>query len=691
MAALILLLFWAVMLASLRDKSLTFDEGVYAVAGASYWRLGDYRLNPEAGVLPQRVAGLPLALGPYRFPSTDSVHWRNSQPPYLGYDFFYELGNDARQMAARGRAACGVIAVVLGALVWAWSRKLFGPLGGMVSLLLYVLSPTVLANGALMTSDMAAALFFAAALWGWWAVLHRMSAGRLLVSALLAGGLFVSKMSAVLILPVMLLLLVVRLIDGRPLPVAFGRRNWEINSRARQALTFAIAIVVHAAVVVVVIWGFYGFRFAAFAHPTSQDHLQFSWEYVLKEANPGVSRVPPPALPMRAIDFMHRHEVLPEAWLYGLGVILNRTQFGVSFWNGNISTTGWPGFFPYTFLVKTPLVVFGIFALALAAALVSRRRRLYATLPLWIFLAVYWTAAVTSHLDIGHRYLLPVYGPIFVLCGASAGLLGGRLRWPGVALCGLLALHAAETVYRFPNYLAYFNGIIRPQEAYQHLVDSSLDWGQDLPAAKRYIATHPTDGPFYLSYFGLASPAYYGVTARPLYSFGARYLDGGQDMLLVNLPETGVSEELARLQREQPTYDLMGVVQAGDHPLAVLLKNPAELQLAGGTYLISATMLQSVCDWEVHGPWNASYESVYRQLEKAVQPLLAEDHDTRRAALKQRDISSTQLLLYQFEQYRLARFADYLRRRSPDTTLDYSILVYHLTDADLVRALDGPF
>ncbi len=191
MAALILLLFWAAMLASLRDKSLTFDEGAYAAAGCSAWRLGDYRLNPEAGPLPQRVAGLPLALGPYRFPSTDSAHWRNAQAQLLGYDFFFTLGNDAGEMAGRGRAACGALAVLLGALVWAWSRKLFGPLGGMISLLLYVLNPTVLANGALMTSDMAAALFFAAATWGWWTLLDRISIGRLLLSALLVGGLFV--------------------------------------------------------------------------------------------------------------------------------------------------------------------------------------------------------------------------------------------------------------------------------------------------------------------------------------------------------------------------------------------------------------------------------------------------------------------------------------------------------------------
>ena len=237
-AAVVLALFWLAMAASLGEKSAGFDEVLHATAGYSYWRYGNYGLQPENGNLPQRVAGLPLALGSARPPDTASEDWRNSQVPLVAYDWFYGTGNDAASMAARGRFACGGLAVLLGGVVWAWSRRLFGPRAGAVSLALYVLNPTVLANGALMTSDMAAALFFLAATWAWWAVLHRLSAARLLGSAFLAGGLLVSKMSAVLILPVMAVLLAARLADGRPLPFAWGRRTGAILSRSRQALAF---------------------------------------------------------------------------------------------------------------------------------------------------------------------------------------------------------------------------------------------------------------------------------------------------------------------------------------------------------------------------------------------------------------------------------------------------------------------
>ena len=47
-------------------------------------------------------------------------------------------------------------------------------------------------------------------------------------------------------------------------------------------------------------------------------------------------------------------------------------------------------------------------------------------------------------------------------------------------------------------------------------------------------------------------------------------------------------------------------------------------------------------------------------------------------------------IFHNFERYRFARLAAYLRRREPDDSIGYSILVYQLTDADVARALDGP-
>src|SRR5205823_9407643 len=101
----------------------------------------------------------------------------------------------------------------------------------------------------------------------------------------------------------------------------------------------------------------------------------------------------------------------------------------------------------------------------------------------------------------------------------------GRLRRPGVAvLAAALAWHAVESARIAPNDLAYFNFVDGgPREAYRHVVDSSLDWGQDLPGLKRWLDRQGLQGanhsPVYLSYFGSALPEYYHIDASPLPGF----------------------------------------------------------------------------------------------------------------------------------------------------------------------------
>src|SRR5205823_11559380 len=129
--------------------------------------------------------------------------------------------------------------------VWRWSRQLFGPTGGMISLLLYALTPSILANGALMTSDAAAALFFLAAAWAWWRMLRRFTIGRLITSALAMGGLFLAKMSGVLIVPMTLILLAASIVRSPRLPVMFFGLKKDLRCRSTQMIAFAIGIVGH--------------------------------------------------------------------------------------------------------------------------------------------------------------------------------------------------------------------------------------------------------------------------------------------------------------------------------------------------------------------------------------------------------------------------------------------------------------
>jgi hypothetical protein len=717
-AGLILVAFWILLLASVREKGFAYDETVHAAAGASYWMFNDYRLNPENGNLPQRLESLPLVLSGYHFPSVQSEAWRTSDEWVIADQWFHRMRLNEVEMLWRGRIASALLALALGALVWATARRLFGDAGGMLALVLYVLNPTILANGALMTSDVAAALFFLASALAWWAVLQRLSLGRLLVSGLVLGGLAVSKMSAVVILPIGLVLLAARLLEGSPLPVDLGAGQ-ELAGRGRQALAFAGAVALQMLLAAAVVWTCYGFRYSAFAPGTSgppgSDRPYLAWSTVLEQATPAA---PPTAAAARLVSFARQHRLLPEAFLYGSAYAWHASASRGAFLNGAYSVRGWPGFFPYAFLVKTPLALFGLLAFAAAATAARWRERpaslpgqlgrgLYATLPLWALLACFWTAAIFSHVNIGQRHLLPTYAPLFILGGAAASwplaaLEAGRrrLRAAPLVLGILVGVLAAETAWRFPNYIAYFNGLVAPADGYRHLVDSSSDWGQELPALQRYLARHPTDGPRYLSYFGSDSPGNYRIPAE-LTNCVLPVLDpSALPFYVENFPGDKVRDGIRDFQARHPEFDALGTIHQipGDGYRAVFLRAAPLLQLRGGTYFISSTLLEAVKFGTVRpwgmpwGPWNRRYEDVYQRL-RPVQPYFNEDpaaRPTLMAHLSPNQLWSGLLDVLEFDEYRFARLKAYLRHRRPDDAVNYAILVYRLTDAEIARALDGP-
>ena len=696
-AGLILFILWLVLIASLRDKSLTSDEPVHAAGGYSYWKFDDYRVNPENGNLPQRWMAIPLVAGGYHFPSLDSEAWRRGDEWALANEWLYHIGNDVPGMLLRGRAMMGLLTVALGGLVWWWSRRLFGPTGGLLTLLLFALDPSILANGALMTSDMACALFFLASVLCVWSVLHRVTVGRVLVSGLVVGGLFVTKMSAILIVPIALTLACIRLFAGPPPTLEMGSVR-SLSSRSSRIAVFAGIAGVHLILLTTVIWAFYGFRYSAFS-PASPAGTQFGhpWAEVLGSAAGAPATEGSPAT-ARVIGFLRDHRILPEGYLYGAAHAWKYSRLRSAFLNGQFSITGWRWFFPYTVLVKTPLPVFGALLLALIAL---RRRPSYETIPLWILFGFYWAAAIANPLNIGHRHVLTTYPPFFILCGAAAYWMEAPRRDPsskvgipfaGWIVWGLTAVLAMETAVCFPNYLAYFNILAGgPANGYRHLVDSSLDWGQDLPNVKRYIEAHHVSGPTYISYFGTASLDYYKVPAKYLFSIPG--MDVSPPVQLLEFPVDEIQAKLGALIRLHPEYDVAGGARGAHGRAGVMLLQSAEaLRLGPGTYFISATMLQPIM-YELTGPigpWNLRYEKNYQILYSAVKPLLDDDPAVRAAALPKKRPSEWRLTLAYFDMYRFARLTSYLRHLQPIGNVNDSILVYRLGESDISRAIDGP-
>jgi hypothetical protein len=674
-ALLALYYFMAVSAAS--QKSMTFDEMAHLTAGYTYWAFNDYRLHPENGNWPQRLAALPAVLGGSSFPRLDQPAWTTSSVYAIGDQFLYSSGNDADTMVRRARRLMALLGVALGALVYAWARRLISATGGWIALLLFVFSPTMLAHGPLVTSDMAAALFFTAAAGGMWMALHRVTPATVLGGGVLLAGGFLSKLSGPLLIPIGIVMLSVRLIGGRPLTVAFAGRKIEYRSRVQQFAVLVSVAVVFGLVAWVLVWASFGFRYTAFSAATTGRDT-----FLGKVAEqPGVMGV--------ALAAARRFHLLPEAYVYGTGLTVQFASERAAFLNGQYGTKGWWWYFPYAFAVKTtiPALMIGVLALAAlasrwtsgdaAASWLHRAQiSLYEGAPLLAILLVYWAFALTTNLNIGHRHLLPTYPALCILAGGSAfwiepllkrtrgperqtgrqrrkfkadagaqGAASGSRKAAGIATIVLLGWHGVESAAIRPDYLAYFNQLAGgPAQGYKHLADSSLDWGQDLPALKRWLdaaGLQESDGAgVYLSYFGTARPEYYGIHATALAGF---------------------------IDRRAP-------------------QPPAPLR--AGVYCISATMLDVVGRSFYKPDQESNYQAAVKNL--TIFARASENEQAWAALMQQTGQGYWQQLFAQFDQMRTGRLIAFLRHREPDAMVGYSILIYRLTEADVALAVSGP-
>jgi hypothetical protein len=488
--AVLLLLFAAAAANSLVRESATFDETAHLAAGYTYLDRADFRLNPEHPPLFKGWAALPLWLGSLAEPDYASAGWEGGNQWLFGYELLNgPLHDPQRRSPSRlltpARMAMLVPALLLGLIVYLWSREIWGDGGALVSLFLYCLSPTMLAHGRLVTTDLPSALGFTAVLWSMWRFCRSPSAARAALCGVSLAAALLMKFSALLLLPIMALLaLMWALWPGVP-----GDR------RRRRWLWILVLALIAGVLAYGGLWAGYGFRYAACEPGHSLD-----WEVITPTGGAAGAAV------RMALD----GKMLPESYLYGLAYFLGGAQRRVAFLNGEQSIIGWWHYFPQAFLMKSPPSLILILLLLAVAAL---RRGLWRSFNGWYValpIALYVGVSILGNLNIGHRHLAPLYPLLFLLCG------GLSLVWKGsraarVAAVAVLAGYAISFAAATPGYLSYFNFTAGGSKGgWRYLLDSNIDWGQDLPRLKAWMDESGIPK-IHLAYFGTADPSAYGI------------------------------------------------------------------------------------------------------------------------------------------------------------------------------------
>ena len=507
------IVFIALTVGSYVRESATWDEPQHLIAGYSALKFHDYRTDPEHPPFIRMWAALPLLgmngikMDLQEIDPVASASWVMGGQFLFCHDTLY-VSNDADHLLYAARFMIVLLGVLLGVLLFCWARELFGFWPAAVVLGFYTLEPNILAHCRLVTTDFGVTCFAFGVAYFLWRTARRLSVGNLFGLAAFFTLAQASKFSAVLLGPVVLALLVVRACQESTWPVRIGKLT-DLSTRWKRLSAAAVIIAALALAAWVAIWAAYDFRYLPSAAPNWR--MEFHKDPRILQRIPTLTGV---------VAWVDEHHLLPNAYNEGFLLGQIKAQRRSAFLAGSYRLDGWWWFFPFAFLIKTPISVIVLFAAGVILARSHWQRlvddAIYALLPLAAFLA----AAMLTKLNIGLRHILPVYPFALLLSGYAITRLCAERPKPLRPILAALCLFAiVEFVLVCPHYLAFFNQFVGgPRHGHQYLVDSNADWGQDLKGLKQWMGQHDVHH-INLSYFGTADPDYYGIDCT--------YLPGG--------------------------------------------------------------------------------------------------------------------------------------------------------------------
>lgn len=472
--ASLLLLFALQCLLSLSQKAPTFDEVLFIPSGYAFLCTGSTLTNPEAQPLPRILSALPLLVLQPQLPPEEPVfekryHW--------GADvLFHQNSSRAGQIVFWARIPVIILGLCLLLIIFHWSKTLFGLAGAWISLGFASMDPNLIAHSSLATSDLPFTFCFILTLYLYVSNLRK-SEGLLpilLPGAALAAALL-CKTTAWLLIPILFVILTAL----RPPDVS-------------RALLKTCAVILIALILVNAAFLFNG---------TFHDKTQMMSTLAIQQEDQSLARLLTYFLP----------DQYSFAFLYNLAESGGKQHPFSFFLHGQYSNSGFWNYFLVALLIKTPISILIWFAVSLFFLWKGADRKMAFALTIpWLVLLFYFS--FLNKLNLGLRHILPVYPLLYVAAGAPVTLLlGNPKRLLGVVLA-ICVLWSGITAYRIhPYHLAYFNELIGgPSNGYQYLVDSNLDWGQDLARLKQYMQRRNLKR-IYLSYFGMADALYYRI------------------------------------------------------------------------------------------------------------------------------------------------------------------------------------
>ena len=458
-------------------KSITCDETVHIPAGYFYVKKGDFFINFEHPPFSKTLSGFFLSFTEVFFPEDLYRNLRMNEWN-LGMAFFYLNRENVDKIVLLSRLPMILLGILLGFFIYLWTSDLYGKIAGIFSLFLFTFCPNFLAHSCLVTTDVPFTLFFIMTLYFLWKFLEKDEIRYLIFCGISFGLALSTKFTGIILMPFILISLLI-------LERKFIKKEY---------LKYFILYLFLLPIFILLLT----YRFHGIVKPfekkvfTTGDKIFFTYKYY------GIGN-----------------------FILGLKrIVLEATERGhFSYLNGKFSQNGWRYYFIFAFLYKTPIPLIILILLSIFIKPKIEKKERFIILPC----IIYFIFSSLSKKQIGIRYILPFYALLYVYCGRlliySEKLKLKKLTKKIIFII-LIFWYLFESIKIHPHYIAYFNQIAGgPDNGWKHLIDSNIDWGQDLKELKEYLQKEGNPE-LLLNYFGAIFPETYGLVYEPfLYPF----------------------------------------------------------------------------------------------------------------------------------------------------------------------------
>ncbi len=507
-AAVLLLALMALLAGgAARRESVTFDEIAHIGAGVSYLQKLDMRMNEEHPPLAKVVAALPLVV---RGAQADYAHisWTFSSKifrQFLGEwvfgHWFLMRWNDPYSTLLWARAPMLLLTLSLGLTLYIYGSRLGSPWGGLLCLSAFVTMPAFIAFGPLVITDIAVTLFWVLTVWQLPNMWRSPTRGTVVVFGLALAGALLSKFSSGLLFFVFVAFALS--LRFKPLPEQPVEKTELRRWRRRAWRNIGIGT----------LWA------ALFVYIA---YLVLSWN----QPTDSFQIIPHfPASPVL-------RRLLMPVWLYlrGLAGFAFSASSRPTFILGHAYSHGVWFYFPALFLLKSQLTFLLLLLLAIATALLLKRRSpAQSAIPagmemqwrsVWVSLVIFVAACMLNRLDISIRHFSVALALVVLLLAPLPRMLELLRGWSPQAVrignwaaIALVLFSIVTAIRAYPNYFPYLNSLSMGRPGYTLVNDSNLDWNQALPQVELFVRQRGLQQVL-LDEYGFVEPAAYVPEAQ---------------------------------------------------------------------------------------------------------------------------------------------------------------------------------